>query len=82
MADLNILPAVSNEHRGEEIADDKQKYMETEHVEGIGGIEQVKHEILLEDANKAEDFEHDMTTWQAFKIYKAVRLSLYFFSLD
>jgi hypothetical protein len=38
------------------------------------GVEQVKHEILVEDANKAEEFEHDMTTWQAFKIYKAVCL--------
>jgi hypothetical protein len=79
MADLNIVPVVNNERHGEEITDDKQKYMETEHVEeGTGGIDQVKHEILVEDANKAEDFEHDMTTWQAFKIYKAVSLKFRF----
>ena len=66
-----IVPVVNhNGSQVEDIHDDKQKHFEAEHVEN--GVEQVKHEILVEDANKAEHFEHDMTTWQAFKIYKAV----------
>jgi hypothetical protein len=68
-----IVPVVHhNGSQVEDIHDDKQKHFESEHVEN--GVEQVKHEILVEDANKAEHFEHDMTTWQAFKIYKAVCL--------
>jgi hypothetical protein len=68
-----IVPVVNvNGRQVEDFDDDKQKYMEAEHVEAAGGIEQVKNEILVEDANKAENFEHEMTTWQAFKIYKAV----------
>lgn len=71
MAD--IVPVVNhNGSQVEDVHDDKQKHFEAEHVED--GVEQVKHEILVEDANKAEHFEHDMTTWQAFKIYKAVCL--------
>lgn len=66
-----IVPVVP--HNGspiEDVHDEKQKHFEAEHVED--GVEQVKHEILVEDANKAEHFEHEMTTWQAFKIYKSV----------
>lgn len=76
MADIDIVPAIdASGRRVEEIDDNKEKYQEAEHVESAGGIEQVKHEILIEDANKAEDFEHEMTTWQAFKIYRAVSQS-------
>lgn len=73
MADTEIVPVIdSSGRRVDDIDDDKQKYIDTEHVEATGGVEQVKREILIEDANKAEDFEHQMTTWQAFKIYRAV----------
>jgi len=68
-----IVPVVAHDgSQVDDIHDDKQKHFEAEHVEG--GVEQVKHEILVEDANKAEDFEHEMSTWQAFKMYKAVSL--------
>jgi hypothetical protein len=76
MADIDIVPAIdASGRRVEEIDDNKEKYREAEHVESAGGIDKVKHEILIEDANKAEDFEHEMTTWQAFKIYRAVSQS-------
>lgn len=72
MADITAVPTVTNDGRrvADDFVDDKDKGLDAEHVEG--GLENVKAELITEDANKAEDFEHEMTTWQAFKIYRMV----------
>lgn len=73
MADIVAVPIATKDGRPADnnVADEKNKALDIEHVEG--GLESVKTELITEDANKAEDFEHEMTTWQAFKIYRMVR---------
>lgn len=76
MAEISAVPTVPNSGRtlDDHLVDDKDKINDTQHVE-LGdeeGLENVKAELVTEDANKAENFEHEMTTWQAFKIYKFV----------
>ena len=78
MAEITALPTVNHDKDGQrlenQVVEEKDKHYETQHVE-MGedeGIDAVKAEMHLEDANRAEDFEHEMGTWQAFKIYRAV----------
>ena len=79
MAEITALPTVNNDKDGrrldDEIVEDKDKIYDTQHVEmgaDDDGIDAVKAEMHTEDANRAEVFEHEMGTWQAFKIYRAV----------
>lgn len=74
-AEITAVPAIEHDGRQDDGVpiEDKEK-LDIHHAEQgpDEGLEHVKADILREEADRAEDFEHEMGTWEAFKIYRWV----------